>query len=61
MASQADKLGLNLTLNDNRFDGQTKLKKEKEPVERGQWAGQLDFIFSCISYAVGLGNVWRFP
>lgn len=29
--------------------------------ERGKWAGKLDFMFGCISYAVGLGNVWRFP
>ncbi|RWS25251.1 sodium- and chloride-dependent GABA transporter 1-like protein [Leptotrombidium deliense] len=32
-----------------------------EMPERGQWTGKLDFIFGCISYAVGLGNVWRFP
>lgn len=28
-------------------------------LERGLWSGKLDFVFGCISYAVGLGNVWR--
>ncbi|XP_036614239.1 sodium- and chloride-dependent transporter XTRP3 isoform X2 [Trichosurus vulpecula] len=28
---------------------------------RPQWSNSLEFVFACISYAVGLGNVWRFP
>ena len=29
--------------------------------DRGNWSHPLDFLFSCISVSVGLGNVWRFP
>ncbi|XP_056142732.1 sodium- and chloride-dependent transporter XTRP3-like [Lampris incognitus] len=28
---------------------------------RPNWDNPKQFIFACISYAVGLGNVWRFP
>ena len=29
--------------------------------ERGNWGGRLDFVFSTLSFAVGMGNLWRFP
>ena len=33
----------------------------EDDATRGQWGNKLDFLFSCISVSVGLGNVWRFP
>lgn len=43
-------------LNNSNTKSCNKSKPAKE-----QWGNDIEFLFSCISLSVGLGNIWRFP
>lgn len=48
---------------ENNINEKKEDKKEEvvEEGERGQFSNTLEFFFSTLGYAVGVGNVWRFP
>jgi Sodium:neurotransmitter symporter family len=39
----------------------TIVNKDDTMPARGEWDSKIEFMFSTIGYAIGLGNVWRFP
>uniref|UniRef100_A0A8C5G4N4 Transporter n=1 Tax=Gouania willdenowi TaxID=441366 RepID=A0A8C5G4N4_GOUWI len=41
------------------FDTNVNSGMDKEA--RAEWGSPMQFVLACVSYAVGLGNVWRFP
>lgn len=46
-----------------RQDGAAAVSARQQEMEKARplWDNPVQFVFACISYAVGLGNVWRFP
>ncbi|XP_052507232.1 LOW QUALITY PROTEIN: sodium- and chloride-dependent glycine transporter 1-like [Budorcas taxicolor] len=35
--------------------------KKDHSLQRGNWGNHIEFVLTSVGYAVGLGNVWRFP
>ncbi|KAK2169497.1 hypothetical protein LSH36_9g04017 [Paralvinella palmiformis] len=49
----------------SKENGFLKVKTEgtdgKKKMSRDKWTGRLDFVMTALSFAVGMGNIWRFP
>ena len=46
---------------DDEDGGVVTLEVPSDAPERAAWGSKTQFMLSCVSLSVGLGNVWRFP
>lgn len=61
-ASRVDTTDNNILATEANQDSARPLNKEGEkPEEEESFGKSIEYWLSCIGYAVGFGNIWRFP
>lgn len=64
-AEETSALGSKVTFSEEsvalKASGSGELAGHPEDDDREGWDNKMQFMMGVISYAVGLGNVWRFP
>ncbi|XP_020630727.1 sodium- and chloride-dependent taurine transporter-like [Orbicella faveolata] len=46
---------------DEKPDPFVEIQEEPEEQGRDRWSRKIEFLFACIGFCVGYGNMWRFP